>query len=299
MKNKSFVLFCALSLSLVLSCCGNSLSGDPPADAPSSQKETDAGSSSPAQEDGSAGQDISSDSQAVLEWEGLTVTAGPWDPDTLTLSISAENTDSRPVTLQAASCWINNYMQTPDFSLNVEAESSASGLMTFSRESFSISGIDQAETIGFTPVVLDGTDFSVLHTATPAVISTGLPSGEAPEHQGQTLYDENGIRILYLGPGEDSQWGMDFLLFIENNSGRDLAFETENCRINGHSLNPLFSSMVSNGKKSVAPLSFFSEELEDSQITEALSLSFDMKLLDPKTYETTDILPQLSPQLTS
>lgn len=311
MKYKSLTIFCMLSLSLVLSCCGNSPSGntgadpspsagqEPAAAVPSSDPQPDAGSVPDDPKDSASDSDLSAGPQEILNWEGLTVTAGSWDPSQLTLQISAENTGSRPVTLQAAFCSVNDYMQTPDFSLNVDAQSSAEGVMTFRQEDFSVSGISQAETIAFTPVVLDGTDYSILHTSSPAVIATGLSAGEQPDIQGETLYQQDGIRILYLGQGDNSQWGMDFLLYVENTSGRDLAFETENCQINGSPMDPLFSSVVSDGKKSVTALSVFSEELQENQITEPLSLTFDMKLLDPQTYETVEVLQQLSPRLSS
>lgn len=234
--------------------------------------------------------------QSVLEWGGLTLTADYWDPDTLTVHFSAENSSDSPLTIQVVSCWVNDAMQTPDFSLSVDAGQSAQGSMSFSQEDFSNSGISQAGTIGFTPVVLNGTDYTTLYTGQPVSLDTGL-SGDPSVPDGQLLADQDGIRISFTGTTDNSMLGTDFLLCIENHSGGDLTFEAADTLVNGAAVNPLFSATVTDGKYAVSPLSLFSDELEDLQINEIQSLTFSIRVLDPTDYHTIRTLENLTPSV--
>ena len=234
--------------------------------------------------------------QPVLEWEGLTLTADYWDPDILTVHFSAENSSDSPLTIQVVSCWVNDAMQTPDFSLSVDAGQSAQGSMSFSQEDFSNSGISQAGTIGFTPVVLNGTDYTTLYTGQPVSLDTGL-SGDPSVPDGQLLADQDGIRISFTGTTDNSMPGTDFLLCIENHSGTDLTFEAADTLVNGAAVNPLFSATVTDGKYAVSPLSLFSDELEDLQINEIQSLTFSIRVLDPTDYHTIRTLENLTPSV--
>ncbi|HIS25916.1 MAG TPA: hypothetical protein IAA57_03290 [Candidatus Pullilachnospira intestinigallinarum] len=238
----------------------------------------------------------SADPQTILTWEGLTLTADYWDPETLSLHFSAENTSDTPLTIQASGCWVNNSMQSPDFSLSVEADASAQGSMTFSQDGFSESGITEAGRIGFTPVVLDGMNYSTLYTGEAVALDTGL-SREASIPAGQLLAEQEGIRISFVGSSDSSLWGTDFLLCIENHSGQNLSFEAADTQVNDTAVEPLFSAAVDDGKYSVVSLSLFFDELKNKQISQIRTLSFSIRVLDPTDYHTVLTLENLSPSL--
>lgn len=232
--------------------------------------------------------------QTILEWEGLSVTADYWDSETLTLHLSAQNTSDIPLTIQAVYCSVNDAMQTPDFSLSVEAASSGQGSMSFSQESFSDSGITQPERICFTPVVLDGLDYSTRHIGQKISLQTDL-SGEGSVPQGQQLAEQDGIRISYLGVSDTSSWGMDILLCIENHSGKNLSFEATDTLVNDISVNPMFSVTAADGTYAVGLFSLFSEELEEHEIHDIQSLTFSIRVLDLSDYQTIETFENLTP----
>lgn len=232
--------------------------------------------------------------QTVLEWEGLSLSADYWDPETLTLHFSAENTSDSSLIIQAAYCAVNGSMQTPDFSLSADAASSVQGSMSFSNESLSDSGITQAGSICFTPVILNGLDYTTLYMGQPVTVETGLAKDNAIP-QGQLLAEQDGIRISYIGSSDHSSWGTDFLLCIENHSGKTLSFETGDTLVNDLTVSPMFSVTVTDGNYAVSSLSLFSEELEAQQIHDIQSLKFSIRVLDPTDYHTIETLDNLAP----
>lgn len=319
MKKKLFALICPLMISLAITGCERGASSsEPGTDAVVSQspdsedsstvEETPAVSPEPSQDpqqDSSdttsqdAALDLSQSSQPILDWNGLSVTAEQWDPEALTLEIHARNSSDTPVTIQVFSCTVNDYVQSPTFSLQVEAQSSAQGDLTFSSESFSLSGISSAAVIQFTPVVLDGTNYNTLYTGESVTLSTGSTDTESEIPQGQLLSRDSGISVYYLGQREQSTLGTDFLFYIENTSGNDVALEAGSCLVNGISLQPLFSVTIPDQKKSVSVLSLFTEDLEENGITQITSLSVDWNLLDPEDYHLIGTLKQLTPDLSA
>lgn len=234
--------------------------------------------------------------QTILEWEGLSVTADYWDPETLTLHFSADNSSDTPVAIQAVYCSVNDAMQTPDFSLSVDAASSGQASMSFSEESFSDNGISQPETICFTPVVLDGLDYSTRYIGQEIALQTGS-AGETAVPEGQVLAEQDGIKISYLGISDTSSWGTDFLLCIENHSGRNLSFEAADTRANDLSVNPMFSVTVADGSYAVSRLSLFSEELKEQEIHDIRSLTFSIRVLDLSDYQTIETFENLAPSV--
>lgn len=310
MKKKTISILCSLALLSVLGGCrqeaatpeDSSLteSAENAAEADSDAVSEDTAVSDDSESDTSAlsisADPSAADPQRILEWEGLTLSADYWDPETLTLHFSAENSSDTSLTIQAADCWVNDAMQTPDFSLSVETGASAQGSMTFSRDSFSDSGVTEAGRIGFTPVVLDGMNYSTLYTGEAVVLDTGL-SRDVSIPAGQLLAEQDGIRISFVGSSDSSLWGTDFLLCIENHSGQELSFEAADTQANGTAVEPLFSAAVSDGKYAVSALSLFSDELEEKQIGEIRSLTFSIRVLDPADYHTVLTLENLSPSL--
>lgn len=106
-----------------------------------------------------------------------------------------------------------------------------------------------------------------------------------PDDMGQELYNANGIRIVGKEVDEDSFWGMAVLLYIENNSGRNIVVSCDDLSVNDYMMTPLFVSTVYNGKKAIDDITIFSSELEENGITYLERVEFTLQIRDNDTYE--------------
>ena len=92
-------------------------------------------------------------------------------------------------------------------------------------------------------------------------------------------------RIVGKEVDEDSFWGMAVLLYIENNSGRNIVVSCDDLSVNDYMMTPLFVSTVYNGKKAIDDITIFSSELEENGITYLERVEFTLQIRDNDTYE--------------
>ena len=93
------------------------------------------------------------------------------------------------------------------------------------------------------------------------------------EERKNTLYNENGIKIMYKGISEKYSRKM-IKLFIENNSSNNITVQVRDFSINGYMINPIFSSDVATGKKINDDIDIFESDLEDNGIDEIKTIEF-------------------------
>ncbi len=86
------------------------------------------------------------------------------------------------------------------------------------------------------------------------------------------------MKIQYGGAG--------VLLYIENNSGRNVGISCDDMSINGFMVTPYFSATVYDGKKIIDDITILSSDLEENNITSVDDIELVFKLYDEDTYET-------------
>ncbi len=97
------------------------------------------------------------------------------------------------------------------------------------------------------------------------------------DDSGNSVYDGNGVKVVVKGLAEDSSIvGPGIIVYIENNSGKNITVQTRDVSINGFMVDSIFSPEVVAGKRAVDDITFMSTELEENGITsiESVELSF-------------------------
>lgn len=97
--------------------------------------------------------------------------------------------------------------------------------------------------------------------------SIGVSYTQEFDTSGEVLYDEKDIKIIAKGIEQDSIWGPELVLFIENNSSDIITIQTRNTSINGFMVDPTFSPEIVPGKKEISSMTFMSSDLETNNIT--------------------------------
>jgi len=90
----------------------------------------------------------------------------------------------------------------------------------------------------------------------------------------QVLYDENGIKLTYLGYEEDIFPALKFR--IENSSDKSYMVTTDDVSVNDSMISTSIIETVAPGKKSIAKMNMFSSDLEENGIEKIEKVEFKL-----------------------
>ena len=104
------------------------------------------------------------------------------------------------------------------------------------------------------------------------------------------ILDEAGIKVTATGLEEDSFWGPELKLLIENNSGKTLTVQARNVSVNGYMVNAAISEEVGDGKKANTEITFMDSDFEAAGISTITDLEFALHIFDEnwETYYDSD-----------
>ena len=105
-----------------------------------------------------------------------------------------------------------------------------------------------------------------------------------PNDAGTELYSRDGIRIVGKTVDENSFWGTAILLYIENNSGKNVGISVDDMSVNGFMLSPFFSTTVYDGKKAINDITVFSSDLEENGIETIEEVELKFNIYDADSY---------------
>ena len=88
---------------------------------------------------------------------------------------------------------------------------------------------------------------------------------------GHELYNEDGLRIVGKYVDENSIWGTAVLLYIENNTGKNIGVQADDMSINGFMVQPFFSATVYDGKMSINDITIMQSDLDKAKHGEMIS----------------------------
>lgn len=102
----------------------------------------------------------------------------------------------------------------------------------------------------------------------------------------QLLWEHNGVSVTAMGIVEDSFWGSELKLLVENNSENDIALTTDAIIVNGYMISDLTSIDVTAGNKSNDTVTLFESELEAAGIEQIGEIELYLRMYDPDSYDT-------------
>ena len=102
------------------------------------------------------------------------------------------------------------------------------------------------------------------------------------------------MKITAKSLDEDSLFGPELKLLLENNSGKDLTFQCRNASVNGYMIEPMMSVDVVDGKKANDSLIFMKSDLDACGIDMIADMEFSFHIFDTNEWEDyldTDVIP--------
>lgn len=107
-----------------------------------------------------------------------------------------------------------------------------------------------------------------------------------PTIEEQVLWEADGVKMTATGIDEDSIWGTEIKVLVENNSDKDVTIGANAIIVNDYMVTDLTSISVSAGKKANDKITLSSTELEAAGINNIGKVEMYLYTYDPDTYDT-------------
>ena len=107
------------------------------------------------------------------------------------------------------------------------------------------------------------------------------------DDSGEVLVDADGVKIVGKGLSADgSFWGPGVILYIENNTEKDITVQVRDVSVNGFMVESSMSEDVVAGKKALSAVQFFSSDLESNSITDITDVELYFHIFELSTMDT-------------
>lgn len=228
--------------------------------------------------------------QVLVDTEGIKITATGYTTDGFLgdgVKLVIENNTDTDYTIGCDALIVNDYMINDLFVSTVAAGKTANETVDLYSSELKAAGIENVGQIELYFHAYDD-DFNYLFRKEYAVIETSCydDMDTSADEDGTELYNENGIRIVGKTVDENSFWGTSILLYIENNSGKNVGISVNDMSVNGVMMDPLFSTTVYDGKKAVDSITLFESDLQDNDIESIDSAELKFNIYNADSYQT-------------
>jgi len=205
------------------------------------------------------------------------------------LKLLLENNTSKAVTVQARKANVNGFMVSTMMSVDLAAGKKANDALTFETSGLKDCGIEQIATIEFSFHIMDAETWEDIVDTETIVVNTSVASTytQVVDDSGDVLVDSNGIKIIGKGlSASDSFWGPGVILYIENNSDKDVTIQTRDVSVNGFMVDSSMSEDIVVGKKAISAVQLFSTDLEENGITDITDVELFFHIFNMDTWDT-------------
>lgn len=227
----------------------------------------------------------------VFDEGGVKITAKEYVTDSIWgdgIKFLIENETDKNLTVGCDALIVNDYMISDLFVTDVAAGKKTNETMTLSSSQLKAAGIDVIGQIEVYFHIYDSDTYDTIKNTDCITIKTSLydKMDTKADDSGEVLYDEGGIKIIGKYVNDSDFWGAAVLLYVENNTDKNVIVQADNVSINGFTFDSaIFSATVYAGKKSYDDITLFSSELEENGITSVDEVSLKFKVLSADSYK--------------
>lgn len=218
----------------------------------------------------------------LMDESGIKITAKSLKMDSLfgpQLKLLIENNSDKDWTVQCGNASVNGYMVDTTMSVDVAASKKANDELTFSSSSLELCGIENIADMEFSFRIVSFESWSDSWDSQIVQLKTSIADSYnyTYDDSGDLAYEGNDIKVTVKGMTEDSSiFGPSLIVYIENNSGKNITVQTRDVSVNGFMVDTIFSTDVTIGKHAIDTITFMDSDLEENEITsfEEVELSF-------------------------
>ena len=227
----------------------------------------------------------------LLEQDGIKITAKEYVNDVIWgdgIKVLIENSGDKNLGVSCNALIVNNYMITDLFSSTVAAGKKANEIIYLSSSELKAAGIEKVGQVELSFHVYDSDSYeSVFDTELISIQTSYYNEMDiVPEDAGTELLDQNGVRIVGKVVDENSFWGTAVLLYLENNSGKNVIVSCDNMSVNGFMVTPYLYSSVYDGKMAIDEMTIMSSDLEENGIATIENIELSFHIIDADSFQT-------------
>lgn len=213
-----------------------------------------------------------------------------------TIKILIENNSTQNIEVVSDSVSVNGYMMSSaSLYVEVAAGKKANESLCLSAYELEQAGIETIAEIQFRILLQDPDSWDIVATSDLLTLTTSAAPYEQPvDDSGDVLYDSDGIRVICKGLKQDDLWDGILVLYMENNSGKDISIYAEDVSINDFMQDMGLWSDLRDGTKRVDGMAIVGLiDLDIESIDEIKNIEFTLRIDDAQTWEnivTTDVI---------
>lgn len=227
---------------------------------------------------------LSMEEQVIWEVDGVKITATSITENTLfgtQVNLLVENNSDKDIGIGSDAVIVNDYMISDLTSITVTAGNKSNSSVTLLSSELEAAGI---ENIGKVELYLHTFDPETYMTGKSSdCITLNLSGIEKIDTQsnieGTVLYEGNEVKIVGQYVDENSFWGSSVLLYIENNSDKNVIVQNEDLSVNGFMVTSLMSQNIYSGKKAITAIHLLKTDLETNNITSIENIETSFKII--------------------
>ena len=236
-------------------------------------------------------QEITINEQELVNQDGIVITAQEYVTDRIMgggIKLNIQNNTQQNITVGCTALIVNNYMITDLFASNVAAGMQANDNLYLSSRELEAAGITNVGKVEIYFHIYDSDNWSKICDPECVTIQTSAYDSMdiVALDDGTELYNDGGIRIVGKAVDENSFWGSAILLYIENNSGRNVGINAQNMSINGYMVTPVFSANVYNERMAIDDITILRSELEENGIESIDTVQLSFRIYDSDNFST-------------
>lgn len=230
--------------------------------------------------------ELTVEEQILLDKDGLKITLKSMSEDEIfgpSFKLLVENNMDKTVGVQTRNLSVNGLMMESMFSAEVAPGKKSNEEMIIIMNDLEIASVTTIKDMEFNFTVFDAGTWNTIFDSDTIHIQTSADKSfvQAYDDSGFTAFDKDGFKVVIKKlVSEDSFWGADIYVYIENNSNKNATIQIREMSVNGYMLEPIFSSDVLAGKKAFDTITFMEQDLTDNDIKEIDTLEFKFHIFD-------------------
>lgn len=226
----------------------------------------------------------------LLEESGIKITATGLEDGWLgtDLKLLIENNGEKNVTVQARNSSVNGFMVDTMMSEDVVAGKKANTTLTFSTTGLKEADITTVANMEFSFHIFETDSWDTYLDSEMIILETSAAEGyeQKVDDSGTVFYDVDGIKIVGKGLStDDSIFGPGLIVYIENNTEKNITVQVRDTSVNGFMVSPSMSQDVVGGKKAISAVTFFSSELEENGIEDITEIETSFHIFDMDSWD--------------
>ena len=220
-----------------------------------------------------------------------------WLGERYVLRYRFENLSDKTLRLYGENMNVNGYMVGNSIFEDAGPGETLEEDLRFYAEELKAFGAEAPDQLSFRLRVRDAEDYLAepVTDETVTLFPTGkkaedITPAARPEAEGEiAVLDEEDFAFVILDRGEDSWYGKEYRVYLENNTDRTLYFTWDSVGVNGWNADPYWGFTVAAHARALDAVSFSKEELAENGLTSLDEIRFTLRISDPEDYTAEDL----------